>query len=125
VTQGEGTCAKDFVPPESLSVRSYSGIIISGYTKARLTIQGDLLAAYFEDPSLKILQSTIYDIKGRKVCAVMWNINGICAGNSASRGKIRNQTSIGKVLPRGIYFVKSFFSNGLSASQKLEVVGNE
>jgi hypothetical protein len=116
VTQGEGTCARDFVPPESLSVKSSTWKIVPGHSRARLEIKDRMLTAYLTDQSSQILKSTFFDVQGRWVCDVIWNMND---------SKPEYKAGIGRMIRCGIYFVKSFYSDGISTFQRLEVVGKE
>jgi len=116
VTRGEGTCTRDFIPPESLSVNNSIFKGMSGYSGARVTIKKNVLTAFLMGHESKILHSSIFDVRGRKLGDIIWKMDD---------GKSTYQANIGQILPGGVYFVNSSFSDGISISQRLEVIGKE
>jgi hypothetical protein len=125
VTQGEGACARDFVPPESLSVRTGSLKYISEKDQICLKITGEVLTAWLYKSSNVLLQSTVFDASGRLVTVLSWKNDMASSESTISGGKKVYRAVVGRTLRHGVYLVKSRLSNGLTILQRLEVVKND
>ena len=125
VTQGEGACAKDFVPPESLSVKSVLERISSGNRWISLSVKCNILTICIKDASKDILQSSIYDARGRLLCTEAWNGNKSFVERTAFNNGMVYRARIDHGIPHGVCFVQNRFADGTLVPLKLEVAGHD
>jgi hypothetical protein len=125
VTQGEGACARDFVPPESLSVRSVLERVVSGNRWIRLSLKCNILTICIKDASKDILQSSIFDASGRLLFTIVWKGNKTSAERTVFDNGMVYRARIDNDIPHGIYFVQNRFVDGTFIPLKLEVAGHD
>jgi hypothetical protein len=125
VTQGEGTCAKDFVPPESLSVRKVLDRTFAANRWISLSIKRNILTICIKDASQEILQSAMCDARGKYLFDVVWKSKNTSVERTMADNRMVYRARIGKSIPHGIYFVQNRFADGTTIPLKLEIPGHD
>jgi hypothetical protein len=98
MTFGEGNCARDYLPPESLGVAMHAPVTTGGLVQH---LDGKVLVIVVLDPAFSPTRTEILDILGRSVLVKSWT-----GGFEKERLTLPNR------LPNGLYFVRHFLQHG-------------
>jgi hypothetical protein len=100
VTFGEGACAKDYLPPESLGVAILPAPVIMGGLVQRL--EGKCLFIGVSDRAFSPIRTEILDVLGRRVTVKEWTTGPL---DNELRLLMPNR------LPNGLYLARHFLQN--------------
>ncbi len=112
VTSGEGSCSRDYIPPESLAAVIPVPAIPSSAPLLRFSLRDarHLVVSGMRDGTL-LSAVSLADLQGEKTC--FWNISGL------QRRTADLVLPIAKHLSKGVYVGSALFENGYRRSQKL------
>jgi hypothetical protein len=125
VTFGEGSCARDFVPAESLSVGGMLGIPVLRDGRTTFSIKGSVLTARVRGKVNDIEESALYDSRGRSLVTIVWSVGGGITRRAASQDETVYLARIDRDISRGIYFVRTRFSDGTMRTASVVASGGE
>ncbi len=125
VTFGEGSCARDFVPQESLSVRNVIGMAFSESRRVTFSMNGAVLTVCAKNGSGGIVESALYDSRGRVLASILWNGRKTPPAQGAFANETVYRARIDGRITRGVYFVRNRLSDGTATAATCAVEGNE
>jgi hypothetical protein len=114
VTQGEGTCAKDFVPAESLVVHERNRRVDCRNRTIETCLIGSMLVLKMELPDETPFSTSIVTVQGKEIKAHLWN--------RTDDNSQEHLLSLNHPLAEGSYYAVHRFSDGMTVVRRLVVL---
>lgn len=107
VTSGEGTCTKDFIPPESLSVNEQTTKDAGKTDGIKTRVAGSMLFLYVNSSHDSPVASSLFDLQGRVVVACVWQKEPTLS------------VRLPRPLAKGVYCILHLLASGRQVLQRL------
>lgn len=109
VTFGEGSCARDFTPAESLSINSRPETLMPSGRRSAAALRGNRIVLYCYGLSSVPASTSILDTRGRLCGIIQWNASDV---SFSTRTGVIAQRDIATSLPAGVAVLRHRYVGG-------------